>query len=73
MQPDIKDYKILNLHLTYFVLDPYDLHAMPALKIVGRGHSKIENAQDYIADLYTSHLREYDRLRKLGRDFPDND
>jgi hypothetical protein len=73
MQPNINDYKILYLHQTYFVLNPYDLFTMPALKIVGFGHRKIEQAQDYIFNLYTSHLREYDRLMKLGRSFPDND
>jgi hypothetical protein len=46
---------------------------MPALKIVGWGHSTLENAQDYIADLYTHHMKEYERLQKMGRDFPDND
>lgn len=73
MKPEIKDYKILYLHQTYFVLNPYDLYTMPALKIVGWGHRKIEDAQDYMADLYTSHMKEYDRLQAIGRSFPDND
>jgi len=73
MKPDIKDYKILYMHQTYFVLNPYDLFTMPALKIVGGGHQKIEDAKGYIEDLYTHHIKQYERLQKMGRSFPDND
>lgn len=73
MRPEIKDYKILYLHQLYFVLNPYDLFTMPALKIVGEGHKRIDDAKDHLADLYTAHMREYDRLQKMGRSFPDND
>ena len=73
MKPEIKDYKILYLHQTYFVLDPYDLYTMPCLKIVGWGHRKLEEAKNYRDDLYNRHIQEYERLQIIGRSFPDND
>jgi len=73
MKPDIKDYKILYMHQTYFVLNPYDLFAMPALEIVGGGHQEIEDAKVCMKDLYNHHMKQYERLQKMGRSFPDND
>jgi hypothetical protein len=73
MKPEISDYKILKFHNTYFVLNPYDLYAMPALQIVGSGFSNIEQAKSCAHELHKCHMREYERLQKMGRSFPDND
>ncbi len=73
MKPDIKDYKILNLNQTYFVLDPYDLYIMPCVSLAGRGYQEIEDAKRYREFLYESHIEQYERLQKMGRSFPDND
>ncbi len=73
MKPDINDYKILYLEQTYFVLDPYDLFTMPCLKIVGRGHTDKISAERYRQLKLERDLKEYERLKALGRGFPDND
>ncbi len=73
MIPKIEDYKILNFHQTYFVLDPYDLFTMPQLKIVGPGYISTASAREACESLFQMHMREYNRLKEMGRSFPDND
>lgn len=72
MKPELKDYKILKFNGTFFVLDPYDLFTMPALKITGKGYSTINDAKAFAEELYKMHLKEYERLKEMGRSFPDN-
>lgn len=73
MKPDINAYKILYLEKTYFVLDPYDLYTMPCLKIVGHGHRDRIAAERYRQLKFDIDTKEYERLKALGRGFPDND
>ena len=73
MKPEIKEYKILYLNGAYFVLDPYDLHAMPCLKISGQGFHDLKNAIEKKIKLFETHENQYERLKSLGRSFPDND
>jgi hypothetical protein len=73
MKPDINAYKILCLEQTYFVLDPYDLYAMPCLKITGGGHANKLAAEMYRKEKFNRDMKTYERLKELGRGFPDND
>jgi hypothetical protein len=73
MIPHLEDYKILKMNGLYWTMHPYDLFASPALIISGEGHKTIEEAKERIKLLYELHTGEYERLKKRGRDFPDND
>jgi hypothetical protein len=73
MKPNINDYKILSQHQMYYVLDPYDLFAMPCLKICGVAHDTRQEAEAAIRERFDRDLKTYERLKALGRSFPDND
>jgi|GEM_PF-2860572 hypothetical protein len=73
MRPEINDYKILYQASKYYVLNPYDLYAMPCLKISGKGWETRKDAEIAIEDHYERDLKTYERLKDLGRSFPDND
>lgn len=72
MIPALHDYKILKMDGKYYTLDPYDLFAMPCLKIAC-AHVTKEQALEHINTMFEAHTREYKRLKLLGRGFPDND
>lgn len=73
MTPNIDEYKILSMDGLYYALTPYDLFAMPALKISSKGFQTKAEAQERIQFLFDLDLDDYERLRKIGRCFPDND
>ena len=73
MQPRLEDYKILKLSGTYFILTPYDLLTMPAMKITGSGWLTLEGANAWIEVIWRNDVKEYERLKSMGRGFPDND
>jgi hypothetical protein len=73
MKPQIEAYKILKLEQTFFLLDPYDLFTMPALKIIGPGHIDKVSAESHKELKFKVDMKEYERLKAMGRGFPDND
>lgn len=73
MEPDLKDYKILYMNGAYMVLDPYDLYCMPCVKIYGGAFHDLKYALQTRVKLFEAHNIEYERLKLLGRSFPDND
>lgn len=73
MRPELEHYKILYIHQTYFVMSPFDLYASPCMKIVGWGFRKLDEAKEYMNQLWKNNYQEYERLKAMGRSFPDND
>lgn len=73
MKPTIEDYKILSFSGKYYVLTPYDLHAMPALRIVGPAFDTRQEAASHSIKVFESDTSEFNRLLAMGRSFPDND
>ncbi|CAB4127791.1 hypothetical protein UFOVP98_39 [uncultured Caudovirales phage] len=73
MIPKIEDYKILYLQHMFFVLEPYDLYLYPVVQISGKGYDTKDEAEQRRQELFKFDMNEYERLKKLGRSFPDND
>jgi hypothetical protein len=72
MKPELGKYEILSFQGMYYVLSPYDLMARPALKIVGCAYDTYIEAFAHLRNVCASDLKTYERLKSLGRSFPDN-
>ena len=76
MKPEKPEYKIANMgHGTgeWCVLSPYDLFTMPNLCKVGLSKKSKSEALLELERIYELDMQTYERLKKMGRSFPDND
>jgi hypothetical protein len=73
MIPAIEDYKILSMDGKYYVLNPYDLFAMPSLEMIPIAFASRNEAGEHMDLVFKNHMQEYNRLKKMGCSFPYND
>ncbi len=73
MKPSIDDYRIIYFSGKYFVATPYDLMSMQEMILTGPSHGSYTEAKMHLSDVFDTDLKTYERLKVLGRSFPDND
>ena len=73
MKPKLDDYKIMYMEQIYFVLTPYDLFGRGCMRISGGGNITYKDAEEKRNIICNLDIQEYERLKRLGRSFPDND
>jgi len=73
MKPNLNDYKIAYMKGKYIVFTPYDLMLMPILRQARDEVDTKKEAIEQMHRVYEDDLKEFMRLKEMGRSFPDND
>ncbi|MGE4118962.1 MAG: hypothetical protein AB7F29_13900 [Candidatus Nitrosocosmicus sp.] len=73
MQPTLENYRVISVDDGYKIQHKYDLFTgfnWHTVNVLFKNH---KDAFNHMLKVYEIHLHEYERLKEMGKSFPDND
>lgn len=73
MKPDTDGYSIQKDHAMFYVASKYDLMHLNQWHRCSPNYDTSDEAYYHLQQKFLNDTAEYERLKKMGRGFPDND